>query len=168
MLLMAARATAGAGLLLALAAVPSPAAPPAGGSGETWTDPARFASEVFRLTNVARVRQGLPAFRRDSRLDQAAMQYSRYMAAAGFFSHVGPNGSTMPRRLAAAGYRGMAMGENIGMGYRTPQAAVDGWMMSPGHRANILNRQFRDLGVGIAFARGVPFGTQDFGTEFSR
>lgn len=164
----ACRAGAATVLLLGLAAVPVGAGGPTSGQPDRSSDPARFASEVFRLTNAARAKRGLPALRRDVRLDKAAERFSRQMAESGFFSHTGPDGSTLQSRIAAQGYRGMALGENIGMGYTTPQAAVDGWMLSSGHRANILNPHFRDLGVGIAFARGVPYATQVFGTDAPR
>jgi len=131
---------------------------------ETWKDPARFADEIFRLSNAARAANNLPVFRRDARLDKAAQRFSQYMGTAGFFDHVGPDGATIPQREAAEGYRAARWGENIAWGYTTPQAVVEGWLKSPGHRANLLNADFRDLGVGVAVVNGRIFMTQDFGT----
>jgi uncharacterized protein YkwD len=97
-------------------------------AGESWSDPARFAAEIFRLTNEARAANNLPPFRRDARLDEAAQRFSQYMGSAGFFDHTGPDGVTVPQREAAQGYRGVTWGENIAWGYRTPQEVVDGWL----------------------------------------
>src|SRR5262249_36603226 len=84
-----------AALLGALASVPARS-----DSRSTATDPARFADEIFRLTNEVRRQYGLTAFRRDVRLDRAASHFSRYMAEANFFGHVGPNGVPFTDRIA--------------------------------------------------------------------
>lgn len=140
--------------------------PPAGGQGndDSAKELARYADEVFRLTNEARKADGLPAFRRDARLDKAAGLFSRYMGEAGFFDHVGPDGKTVEQREVAQGYRLQHWGENIAWGSYTPKQLVDGWMNSPRHRANILNPKFKDIGIGIAVVNGKSYMTQDFGT----
>jgi uncharacterized protein YkwD len=138
--------------------------PSARAENNPWKDPAQFADEVFRLTNDARAANGLPAFRRDARLDRAAAAFSEYMGKAGFFEHVGPDGVDVPQRVTAQGYRGITWGENIAWGYRTPREVVDGWLASAGHRANLLSPRFHDLGVGIAIVGGRTYMTQDFGT----
>jgi uncharacterized protein YkwD len=134
------------------------------GGKEDWTDPARFADEIFRLTNAARAANSVPAFRRDARLDKAAVLFSKYMGDAGFLDHVGPDGVTVQQRIVAQGYRPITWGENIAFGPPTPKAVVDGWMNSPAHRANILNPNFKEIGIGVAFVKGQVFMTQDFGT----
>jgi uncharacterized protein YkwD len=154
------RLVGGSVLALSLALAPAPGQ----AAGESWTDPVRFANEIFRLTNEARATNNLPAFHRDARLDAAAQRFSEYMGTAGFFHHVGPDGVTVPQREAAQGYRGMTWGENIAWGYPTPREVVDGWLKSPGHRANLLNQAFHDLGVGVAVVKGRVYMTQDFGT----
>lgn len=90
------------------------------------------------------------------------------MAARGYFDHTSPEGEGPGTRVAEAGYSGRGWGENIAQGYGSAQAVVDGWMNSPGHRANILNCDFNELGVGYAegSSRGnVPgiYWTQVFG-----
>ena len=116
------------------------------------------ASDLFAAA------RGLPPLRRDTRLDRSAALFSRYMGEANFFEHVGPDGVQPGQRMETQGYDWSWWGENIAWGYRSPQDVVEGWMASPGHRANILNPKFADLGVGIAFVNGTPYMTQDFGT----
>jgi uncharacterized protein YkwD len=79
-------------------------------------------------------------------------------------SHDGSNGSTPWDRSKAAGYDN-AIGENVAMGYRDAASVMDGWMNSPGHRANILNCSAKAIGVGLAKASdGSPYWTQLFGS----
>jgi uncharacterized protein YkwD len=101
------------------------------------------------------------------------------MAFGNYFEHVGPHGDTPLSRMRSAGYIyssqvGYAIGENIGWGtlwQGTPKAMVAGWMASPGHRANILDPQFRDTAIGVSphppsgLSGGQAGGiyTQDFG-----
>ena len=102
-------------------------------------------------------------------LTRAAQNYAQYMGAANFFDHYGPDGSTPWSRAEAEGYTGWTyMGENIAAGYATPAAVMAGWMNSPGHRANILEPGFRDIGVGYAYVPGSTYGyywVQDFGSR---
>jgi hypothetical protein len=87
------------------------------------------------------------------------------MAETGHFSHTGRDGSTPFSRMAAAGYRGTMMGENIARGFTSPAAVMNAWMNSPGHRANILNDGFTDLGVGIAGTGSGMCWVQNFGAS---
>jgi uncharacterized protein YkwD len=114
---------------------------------------------------------------RDRRLERAAQYHSRYMLSHTCFSHRCAGEKTTEGRLRRFNYitGGLSFwtyGENIGYGLRndgTPRNIVQMWMRSPGHRANILNRRFRDIGVG--FVHGSPSGpnvggglyTVDFG-----
>jgi uncharacterized protein YkwD len=122
------------------------------------------AAEVLRLVNVERARAGCPAVSSDSRLVAAATSHSADMAANDYFSHTGRNGSTLGSRVTAAGYRWSSVGENIAKGQPTPAAVMRAWMDSSGHRANILNCGFRNLGVGLAYDGRSPVWTQDFAT----
>lgn len=122
------------------------------------------------LLNVERRRHHLAPLRRQSRLQRAAARYSHAMVAETFFAHVGPDGSTVQTRLAAAGYGGWwTIGENIAWGAGTlssPAQIVDSWMNSPGHRANILNGSFTHLGIGaVQTSSGRWYGVQDFITK---
>ncbi|WP_432832189.1 CAP domain-containing protein [Dactylosporangium sp. CA-092794] len=135
----------------------------------TTTQPAAggytaIENEVVTLTNTYRQANGCGALRIDSRLVAAARAHSTDMATKNFFDHTGSNGSTFVQREAAAGYTTGASAENIAWGYRTAKDVVDGWINSPGHRANILNCQSVAVGVGLAYkADGTPYWTQDFG-----
>ena len=84
------------------------------------------------------------------------------MAARGFFDHTDPDGDTPWDRAAAAGISDLG-GENIARGQADAQAVMEAWMNSPGHRANILNCDYRTLGVGVHVGAGGPWWTQDFG-----
>ncbi|WP_368861486.1 CAP domain-containing protein [Streptomyces griseorubiginosus] len=72
---------------------------------------------------------------------------------------------TGAERISATGYRWSRVGENIAQGQQTPQAVMDTWMNSDGHRANILDCSFKDIGVGVHTGSGGPWWTQDFGAK---
>jgi len=131
---------------------------------------------VVCLHNEVRARHDLPLLKENRRLRSAAVGHSADMVSRGYFSHTDPSGTTMMDRVRAAGYvrdgdRSWAVGENIawGKGNRAKAARVmRTWMASPGHRAAILSRTYRHLGVGVG--AGVPAGgnsgatyTTDFG-----
>jgi uncharacterized protein YkwD len=115
--------------------------------------------------NAERATAGCGAVAREDRLTVAARGHSADMAARGYFSHTTPEGVEFATRITQAGYVWRGAGENIAKGYRTPQQVMTGWMNSAGHKANILNCGFRDLGVGVAAAAdGTLLWTQDFAT----
>jgi uncharacterized protein YkwD len=122
---------------------------------------------VFDLVNQERAIQGKPLLRSDSRLTAAARAHSQDMAEQNYFSHTGANGSSPGQRIQAQGYAWNAWGENIAYGYATPEAVMNAWMNSPGHRANILNTLFCDIGVGYfqGGANNRPYWTQDFARQ---
>jgi uncharacterized protein YkwD len=126
-----------------------------------------FENDVLSLTNSERADNGCPALRLDTRLRTAARQHSADMARFGFFSHTGQDGSDPGKRMRAAGYpANTGWAENIARGYPDPDAVMDGWMNSPGHRANILNCGLRALGVGVVRGdSGRVYWTQDFGAR---
>ncbi|WP_344282785.1 CAP domain-containing protein, partial [Actinomadura napierensis] len=117
---------------------------------------------VVALTNAERAKAGCDALRVDRRLVTAARAHSADMAANDYFDHDSPNGDSPWMRMREAGYAGPGA-ENIARGYATAAAVVDGWMASPGHRANILNCGLRAIGVGMAAGSDGPLWTQDFG-----
>jgi uncharacterized protein YkwD len=100
-------------------------------------------------------------------LGAAALAHSRDMADQRYFSHQGKDGRMAGERARQAGYAWRRIGENIAVGMRTPQAAVAGWLASPGHCANIMAPAFTEMGAGygISFARpsGTVYWTQVFG-----
>ncbi len=103
-----------------------------------------------------------PPLRLNRALDAAALSHSRYMAQVRYFNHQQKNGSVVGDRALRAGYRWRTIGENIASGQRTAQEAVEGWLDSPGHCANIMNAAFVEMGVGYAVnpARGTLYWTQ--------
>ncbi|MFC9431319.1 CAP domain-containing protein [Streptomyces sp. NPDC056987] len=138
------------------------------GSGETywtalWARPftarglTATAAEVRSLTNAERAAHGLGPLADDPCLTTAAQAFSTDMAARAFYSHTSPEGLQPWDRAAAAGARHRGIAENIACGQRSPREVVQGWMDSPGHRANILTPGYTHLGVG--FADGGPAGT---------
>ena len=137
-----------------------PEAPPAGGASSD------VASTIVQLTNGERSNAGLPALRAASRLMQAAQLHADQMARLGRLEHV-LSGAQYPRpedRLAAAGYQWSSYAENIAMGQSSAAAAMDSWMRSSGHRANILSTSVTEIGVGFARdSAGRPYYVQVFG-----
>ncbi|MFE3034943.1 CAP domain-containing protein [Streptomyces canus] len=117
----------------------------------------RTADEVVGLTNRERARAGLPPLAVDPLLARAAQAYSTDMAVRAFYSHTSPEGTQPWDRAAAAGSTRRSIGENIACGQRSAAEVVEGWMNSPGHRANILKPGFTHIGIG--FAGGGPAGT---------
>ncbi|WP_143570365.1 CAP domain-containing protein, partial [Streptomyces acidiscabies] len=117
----------------------------------------RVEAEVLELTNRERIRAGLGPLAPDGPLARAARAYCVDMAARAFYSHTSPEGTQPWDRAKAAGSVKRSIGENIACGQRSAAEVVEGWMNSPGHRANILKADFTHLGVG--FAGGGPSGT---------
>ncbi len=109
------------------------------------------AQAVVDLINTERASAGCPPLQVNSKLVAAAQGHSEDMALNDFFSHTGSNGSSFIDRIEAQGYSWSTGGENIAAGYTTAASAVDGWMNSDGHRANILNCNFEETGVGYYY-----------------
>jgi len=114
----------------------------------TFIDLEEYADEVFRLVNEERRSRGLPSFSASPALDRAA--FTRADELIRVFSHDRPDGRSPFTALDENSVRYRAAGENIAAGQRTPAAVVADWMNSPGHRANILERSFNGLGVGVS------------------
>ncbi|MEV0126263.1 sigma-70 family RNA polymerase sigma factor [Streptomyces sp. NPDC050703] len=127
--------------------------------------PSGAADQVVSLVNAERAKAGCGPVRSNSQLVTAATRHSADMDARDYFDHTSPDGTDPGDRITAAGYRWSTYGENIARGQQTPASVMDSWMNSPGHRANILNCDFEELGVGIHRASGGPWWTQAFGTS---
>lgn len=109
------------------------------------------AQAVVDLVNAERASAGCAPLQVNLKLAAAAQGHSEDMAINDFFDHVGSNGSTVGQRIAAQGYSYSTWAENIAAGYGTAAAAVDGWMTSDGHRANIQNCNLQETGVGYFY-----------------
>jgi uncharacterized protein YkwD len=120
--------------------------------------------EVLELTNAERAKAGCAALRGDDKLALAARDHSTDMGVNDYFAHNSQDGTTPWDRIRRAGYDSPGA-ENIAAGYTTAAAVMDGWMKSPGHKANILNCNLKALGVG--YYKGTKgygtYWTQDFG-----
>ncbi|CAM5665295.1 MULTISPECIES: sigma-70 family RNA polymerase sigma factor [Streptomyces] len=127
--------------------------------------PSGTVAQVVALVNKERATAGCDPLAEDSLLDKSAQRHSEDMAARGFFDHTNPDGADPGQRITAAGYRWSTYGENIAMGQQTPEAVMESWMNSPGHRANILNCSFKDIGIGVHEGPGGPWWTQNFGAK---
>lgn len=107
-----------------------------------------YESEVIRLVNEIRRENGLQPLAANWELSRVARYKSQDMRDKGYFSHTSPTYGSPFQMIKAFGLSYRTAGENIAMGYRTPQAVVDSWMNSSGHRANILNAGYTQIGVG--------------------
>ncbi|MFI6597975.1 CAP domain-containing protein [Nonomuraea sp. NPDC050536] len=131
----------------------TPTTPATGGSS--------VEDQVVSLTNKARASNGCRPLVSDPKLSAAAREHSADMAAKGYFDHTSKDGRSPGDRIKAAGFSPISTwGENIAMGQRTPADVVEGWLNSPGHRANIMNCAFTHIGVG--YAKQGPLWTQVF------
>jgi serralysin len=110
-----------------------------------------FIAQVVALTNQFRAENGLAPLALNAELSNTAQFHSQDLASQDYFSHTGKNGSSPWDRAEMFGYGMTAMGENIAAGQTTPAAVVEGWKNSPGHRANMLNASYTEIGVGYEF-----------------
>lgn len=119
--------------------------------------------QVLSIVNRERSRVGLSPLRLQSQLTAAAQIHSNDMARHNFIGHTGSDGSSFVDRIKLQGYNFRRLiGENVAAGQSSPQEVMRDWMNSRGHRENILNPIFRDIGIG--YARGNrPYWTQTFG-----
>jgi len=110
---------------------------------------ASVTDRVLELVNAERTSRGLAALTRNTRLDAAAQAHADDMADNKFFDHTGSDGSDPGSRATAAGYAWTAIAESIGLGDVNAEDIVNGWMNSPGHRANILSTIYTETGIAI-------------------
>jgi uncharacterized protein YkwD len=127
--------------------------------GQATASEARDAT--LCLMNAQRTARGMKRLRAQPDLAEAAGRFARQMVRDRFFDHTSPGGSTMVSRIKATSYLRdtvrWTVGENLAWGTgtkATPRATVDAWMHSADHRANLLDRDFADVGIGIA--AGAP------------
>lgn len=119
-------------------------------------------ARVLELVNAERAKAGCSPVTVDAKLTKAAQNHSQDMADHTNMSHTGSDGSSMTDRLGRVGYAYRSAGENVAAGYGTADSVMDGWMNSPGHKANILNCGFKEIGIGLAGPGN--YWTQNFGT----
>jgi uncharacterized protein YkwD len=117
-------------------------------------DLAKVRAEMLAAVNAERRRNGARPLRAESQLDLSAQRHAEDMLARGYFAHESPSGTTVRERSRAAGYEWRAIGENIAFGQLSVKEVMETWMNSPGHRRNILEPKFTDLGTGLAMGKG--------------
>jgi uncharacterized protein YkwD len=148
---------AAAALALAVPAAPAHASGPAPSSQATAPAAARAAGAAGEvatmrgLINQARRSAGLPALRPNRVLGRAASLKVGRIASCGQFTHT-PCGAPFTAVFRSAGWQRGTMGENIAFGsgsLGTPQAILQSWLQSPGHRANLMSRSFRYQGLAV-------------------
>ena len=132
---------------------------------------------ILCLHNQIRAQKDLPLLKENAKLRKAALGHSSAMVGQGYFDHTSPDGSTFVDRVIGAGYAkrndGWTLGENLAWGtgdLSSAQGLMDAWMSSSGHKANILKKAYREVGIGIRL--GVPSDeavgatvTADFGVK---
>jgi uncharacterized protein YkwD len=129
-----------------------------------------FAGDVIDLTNVERTQHQQQPLRANARLMRAAQIHAEQMARARRMAHVLPHAAypNAADRLAAAQYRWQTFGENVAAGQASPAEVVNDWMHSRGHRTNILNPEFTEMGAGYALDRdGRAYHVQVFAGPLS-
>ncbi len=132
--------------------------------GDTQND---FAYRVFELVNAERAKNGIAPLVWSDDLAAVAYAHSKDMNDRQFMSHNNPDGKSPFDRMKDYGLSYSRAAENIAAGQKTPEAVMQGWMNSAGHRANILNPELKMLGVGY-YAGDGPYGsywTQCFMTQ---
>ena len=162
------------------APTPAPTSPaPTAGTTVTGCDGSSVTltadeSAELQLHNAERARNGLAGFCVHPRLVDAARAHSQDMLARNYFSHTSPDGRSFVDRVNGAGYAGWTnLAENIAWGSGSlgdPSAIFTNWMNSSGHRANILNPNLREIGIGVVSGTfqgyaGARVYTANFGTR---
>jgi uncharacterized protein YkwD len=132
-----------------------------GDDGFSGTPPG-FALAVFDRVNRERVAAGVAPLEWHEATGTVAQAHSLDMEQRDYFSHVNPEGQDPADRLRAAGVDCWRVGENIAQGQDDPDEVMNDWMASPGHRANILDPEFRQIGIGVYGGPHGTYWTQDF------
>lgn len=117
---------------------------------ETLSDLDTVRRQLVDKVNEERRLRRLGSLHPNGALDSAAQTYAERMMREGFYGHVSPEGDTVLDRVEASGYEPQLTGENLASGPQTTAQAMEGWMASKGHRENILDPRFRDVGFGVS------------------
>ncbi|MFE3655254.1 CAP domain-containing protein [Streptomyces sp. NPDC059165] len=126
---------------------------------------AEYADIIVQLVNLERAKAGCSPVRADALVQAAAQAHADDMAAHGYYEHVSPGGGHANDRMRTAGYPAGKWGENLHRGPSNPAVAMRDWMASPAHRANILDCEFEDVGVGVNLSANGPWWVENFGSR---
>ena len=143
-------------------AVPAETQKPAAPAGNNATA-GSYEMQVVEFVNKERAAQGLPALKYNSELSKVAEAKAADLRDNNYFSHTSPTYGSPFDMMKSFGIKYTAAGENIAKGYMNPKSVMKGWMNSPGHRANILNSSFTEIGVGyVSDSKGAGYWVQMF------
>ena len=135
----------------------------------TWKPLSRnessMSKQVIAQVNQERKAYGLAPLKTNSVLNGIAQQRAREIAQ--YFQHERPDGTLFLSMYDTAGYSYRTCGENIAYGQSSAASVMNDWMNSEGHRANILNSEFEEIGVGCYYENGIYYWVQNFGTQWS-
>lgn len=106
--------------------------------------------EVIEATNKVRAQNGEPTFKTNDALNAAANQKAQDMVQSGYWAHISPTGKTPWDFIKENGYFYSVAGENLARDFYDVSSMISAWMASPSHRENILNKEFSEIGVGMA------------------
>ena len=129
----------------------------------------KITRKVVRLTNRERKRKGIEELSFNSKLQKAAQSHTDDMDRTGrYLAHDSSDGRVLRDRVDAVDYDWSYISENAAVGQASPKAVVQSWMNSPGHRANMLDPEIQEIGVGYAIddVSGRPYWVQNFGSPF--
>ena len=130
------------------------------------------AEQIIALTNAKRMENSLPALSHNTKLASAASTKSGDMFTSDYWSHNSPSGRSPWSFISASGYKYIYAGENLARDFNDAQSVVNAWMNSPSHRSNILDKNFKEIGVSVSEGKldgreGVLV-VQMFGTAISQ
>lgn len=111
------------------------------------------ADQIIELTNKKRAENGLPNLVYNQELSQAALAKAQDMFANDYWAHYGPQGRTPWSFINASGYKYIFAGENLARDFDDPASVVNAWMNSPSHRSNLLDKNFREIGVAVSYGK---------------
>jgi len=132
-----------------------------GGNTNTGTTASNYANQVLTLVNQERSKAGLKPLKLNSTLTKSAQAKSQDMHDKKYFDHNSPTYGTPFQMMNKFGYKYSYAGENIAMGQKTPKEVMTAWMNSAGHKANILNSNYTEIGIG--YVADGNYWTQQFG-----
>jgi uncharacterized protein YkwD len=130
----------------------------------TETKEERIIAQLVEAHNKERAKEGLGLLKLESHLAEAAKEHAKDMAEHETMTHDGSDGSNPAVRATRAGYHYLSTGENVAMGYRTVPQVMEVWMNSPPHKKNILNGEYTEIGVAVAYdEENKPYWSAEFG-----
>lgn len=127
-----------------------------------YTSTNGFETEICNLVNQYRAQNNLSAVKLSNDLSKMAQAKAEDMATQNYFDHTSPTYGDPFSMMSTFGINYKYAGENIAKGQKTPESVMNAWMNSEGHKANILNKTFTEIGVGYAINNGTTYWTQEF------